>query len=172
MESREASFDFETFFHAHYARAARAVARVTGDPARAEDLAAEAFWKLWRTPQAHGESAAGWLYRTAVRLGLNELRGRERRGKYESLSDAGPAVSTPEQAHAAAEEREQVRSVLANLDARDAELLLLRASGLSYNEAAAALEINPASVGTLLARAQRAFRKEYVNRYGKQSDGE
>ncbi len=107
-----------------------------------------------------------------MRLGLNELRGRERRGKYESLSDNGPAVSTPEQAHAAAEEREQVRSVLANLDARDAELLLLRASGLSYNEAAAALEINPASVGTLLARAQRAFRKEYVNRYGKQSDGE
>ena len=35
---------------------------------------------------------------------------------------------------------------------------------------AAALEINPASVGTLIARAQRAFRKEYVNRYGEQAN--
>jgi RNA polymerase sigma-70 factor (ECF subfamily) len=171
MEPREASFDFEAFFHAHYVRASRAVARVTGDHARAEDLAAEAFWKLWRTPQAHGDSAAGWLYRTAVRLALNELRGRQRRGRYESLSDFGAAVSTPEEVHAAAEERGQVRQVLAELDARDAELLLLRASGLSYNELANTLEINPASVGTLLARAQRAFRKEYVKRYGEQSDG-
>ncbi len=80
------TFDFEAFFRAQYVRAARAVARVTGDPARAEDLASEAFWKLWRNPQAHGESAVGWLYRTALRLALNELRGRERRGRYESLS--------------------------------------------------------------------------------------
>jgi RNA polymerase sigma-70 factor (ECF subfamily) len=171
MQSREGSFNFETFFRAHYARAARAVARVTGDPGRAEDLTAEAFWNLWRTPQAHGDSAAGWLYRTALRLALNELRGRARRGRYESLSHAGEAVSTPEEAHAAAEERDNVRSVLAELDARDAELLLLRASGLRYNEVAAALEINPASVGTLIARAQRAFRKEYVNRYGERRNG-
>ena len=59
MESGELSFDFEAFFHAHYAGAARAVARVTGDSARAEDLAAEALWKLWRTPKAHGECGGG-----------------------------------------------------------------------------------------------------------------
>ncbi len=120
---------------------------------------------------ARGESAAGWLYRTAMRLALNELRGRERRGRYERLSESGERVSTPEQVHAAEEEREHVRSVLGDLDARDAELLLLRAGGLSYSEVAAALEINAASVGTLLARAQRAFRKEYVKRYGEQPDG-
>jgi RNA polymerase sigma-70 factor (ECF subfamily) len=168
---KAAGFDFDEFFRAHYAPAARAIARVTGDPARAEDLAAEALWKLWRNPNAHGESAAGWLYRTAVRLALNELRGRERRGKYERLSTAGGAVATPEQVHAAAEEREQVRCTLAVLEARDAEMLLLQASGLRYQEIARALEINPASVGTLLARAQRAFRKEYVKRYGEQPDG-
>jgi RNA polymerase sigma-70 factor, ECF subfamily len=170
MESGEVSFDFEAFFHAHYARVARAVARVTGDSARAEDLAAEALWKLWRTPKAHGGSAAGWLYRTALRLGLNELRGRERRGRYESLTGGG-SISTPEEVHAAAEERSHVRAVLADMDARDAELLLLRAGGLRYNEIAEALEINQASVGTMIARSQRAFRKEYVNRYGDQSNG-
>ena len=47
-----------------------------------------------------------------------------------------------------------------------AELLLLRSDGLSYEEVASALELNPGSVGTLLGRAQRAFRKEYLKRYG------
>jgi RNA polymerase sigma factor (sigma-70 family) len=119
----------------------------------------------------HGDSAVGWLYRTALRLGLNELRGRARRGRYESLSHSGESVSTPEEVHAAAEKRGHVRAVLADLDARDAELLILRASGIGYSEIAEALEINPASVGTLIARAQRAFRKEYVSRYGDQSNG-
>lgn len=166
----EAAFDFETFFRANYALAARAILKVTGDPSRAEDLAAEALWKLWRTPKAHGEAAAGWLYRTATRLGLNELRGRARRGRYEQLALAGGRVSTPEEVHAAEEERGQVRAVLAELEERDAELLLLRSSGLSYKEIARALELNPGSVGTLIARAQRAFRKEYVNRYGDRTD--
>jgi RNA polymerase sigma-70 factor, ECF subfamily len=170
-ESGETIFDFEVFFRERYAQAARIAARVTGDPARAEDLAAEALWKLWRTPAAHGPFAAGWLHRTAVRLGLNELRGRERRGKYENLSHTPSAVSTPEEVHSASEERAQVRSVLASMDERNAELLLLRASGMSYNQVAQALEINPASVGTLIARAQRTFRKEYVSRYGNRSHG-
>jgi RNA polymerase sigma-70 factor (ECF subfamily) len=166
-----AGFNFDEFFRTHYPPAARTIARVTGDAARAEDLAAEALWKLWRNPGAHGESAAGWLYRTAIRLALNELRGRERRRKYELLSPAGRAVATPEQVHAAAEEREQVRCTLTALEPRDAEMLLLQASGLRYQEIARALEINPASVGTMLARAQRAFRKEYAKRYGEQQDG-
>lgn len=60
-----------------------------------------------------------------------------------------------------------VRRVLAILDRRDAALLLLRADGLSYGELAAALDLNPASIGTLLSRAQLAFRKEYERNYGR-----
>jgi RNA polymerase sigma-70 factor (ECF subfamily) len=167
MQTHE-PFDFEAFFHAHYARIARAVARVVGDPGIAEDIAVEAFWKLWRNPQAQGENAGGWLYRTAVRLGLNELRSRKRRERYERGRETATSAETPEQAHAAAEERELVRMALAALDARQAELLLLRSSGLSYEEVAGALGLNPASVGTLLGRAQQAFRKEYLKQNGRQ----
>src|SRR4051812_10221322 len=159
-------FDFEAFFHAHYDRIARAVARVVGDSARAEDLAVEAFWKLWQNPQAHGENAGGWLYRTAIRMGLNDLRRNARRNRYESQSEIGSGTLTPEEAHAAAEEREHVRLVLAALDERQAELLVLRSSGLSYEEVAVAADVNPASVGTLISRAQQAFRKEYLKQYG------
>ena len=172
MAVSEGSFDFEAFFDAHYERIARSIARIVGDPASAEGLAAEAFWRLWRHPKAQGAYAGGWVYRTAVRLALNHLREGRRRSHYEAervAPQTGP--ETPEQAHAAAEQRRQVRGVLASLDERQAELLLLRTSGLSYEELAAAMDLNPASVGTFLNRAQQAFRKEYLRQYGRKGSG-
>jgi RNA polymerase sigma-70 factor (ECF subfamily) len=166
MGTAEAPFDFEAFFYAHYDRTARAIARVIRDPARAEELAVEAFWKLWRHSGAHGDKAAGWLYRVAVRAALNELRRQARSDHYESLSGASEGTPTPEQVHAASEEQEHVRLVLASMDARKAEILLLRSSGLSYDELASSLKMNPKSVGSLVSRAQEAFRKEYIKRYG------
>jgi len=168
METRAPAFDFESAFHAHYGRIARVIARVIRDPGRAEELAVEVLWKFWRTPRAHGEQAGGWLYRTAVRTSLNELRRKVRGSRHESLSDSTPGAPTPEDVRRTREEQEQVRTVLAALDSRQAELLLLRSSGLSYEEVAAALDLNPASVGTLLSRAQQSFRKEFIKRYGEQ----
>jgi RNA polymerase sigma-70 factor, ECF subfamily len=171
VEMEADSFDFEAFFHAHYERIARVIARVVGDHGRAEDLAAEAFWKLWQTPRAQGGNAGGWLYRTAVRMGLNELRSGRRRERYEAMADDPPDLLTPEEEHAAAEEREQVRQILAALNERQAEMLILRSSGLSYEELAETLGLNPVSVGTLLSRAQQAFRKEYIRQYGTRRNG-
>lgn len=162
------SFSFEAVFHDHYDRIARAIFRIVRDPARAEELAVDVFWKFWRTPRAHGDRAGGWLYRAAIRTALNDLRRHIRATRNERLSNAIPAALTPEQAHVAQEKQEQVRAVLAALNSRQAELLLLRHSGLSYDEVASALGLNRASVGTLLSRAQQAFRKEYINRYGEQ----
>jgi RNA polymerase sigma-70 factor (ECF subfamily) len=142
------------------------IAGVIRDPARAEELAVDVFLKWSRHGQAHGEGAEGWLYRTAVRTGLNELRREQRRERYERLAGAGEGSPTPEDVRAANEERERVRTVLAAVQPRQAELLLLRSHGLSYEELASALELNPASIGTFLSRAQQAFRKEYIERYG------
>jgi len=167
VPAREA-FSFEAVFQAHYERIARAIFRIVHDPARAEELAVDVFWKFWRTPRAHGDRAGGWLYRTAIRTALNDLRRHVRATRNERLSPTVTASQTPEQVHAAQEQQEQVRSVLAALDSRQAELLLLRNSGLSYDEVASALGLKPASVGTLLSRAQQAFRKEYISRYGEQ----
>jgi RNA polymerase sigma-70 factor (ECF subfamily) len=44
---------------------------------------------------------------------------------------------------------------------RERSLLLLRAEGYSYRDMAAALDLNEASVGTLLARAKKMFREFY-----------
>jgi RNA polymerase sigma-70 factor (ECF subfamily) len=164
----EAPFDFEGIFRAQYDRIARIILRVVRDPARAEELAVEVFLKLWRSPEAQGHEAEGWLYKTAVRTGLDELRRRTRRTRYENLIGFIRPVPTPEQIRTASEEQERVRLVLAILAPRQAELLLLRSHGLSYDELASALHLNPVSIGTLLSRAQQAFRKEYIKRYGKE----
>jgi RNA polymerase sigma factor (sigma-70 family) len=157
--------DFETVFYLHYDRIVRAIARVAGDPACAEELAMEVFWRFWRNPQARGEMAGGWLYRTAIHLALGELRRRARHLRYQRLLHlAGPP--TPEELRAAGEEQEQVRRVLAAIKTRDAELLLLRSNDFSYEEVASVLGLNSASIGTLIARARMAFRKEYTKLYG------
>jgi RNA polymerase sigma factor (sigma-70 family) len=166
MRSNEAQFDLETIFAAQYERIARVIAKVTRDPARAEELAVEVFLKWSRNAQAQGASAEGWLYRTAVRIGLDELRRQTRRSRYESLVGFTRSSPTPEEIHSAQQEQERVRLVLAALSPRQAELLLLRSDGLSYEELASTLDLNPASVGTLLSRAQQAFRKEYIKKYG------
>lgn len=160
---------FETVFEAHYERTARLIARLVKDPARAEELAVEVFWKLWRNPQAHGDNVGGWLYRTAVRAGLYELRRQSRRLKMAHLLSPGTASSTPEDLHAAHQTQEHVRRALAALPPRQAELLLLRSQDLTYAELASALHLNPASVGTLLSRAQQNFRKAYQKLYGPQT---
>jgi RNA polymerase sigma-70 factor (ECF subfamily) len=159
-------FDLETTFRLQYGRISRVISRVVMDHARAEELAVEVFLKLARNPQAQGEKMEGWLYRTALRVGLDELRRRERRSRYERLFGFTARVPTPEEIHTANEERKRVRFVLGSIPPRQAELLLLRSLDLTYNEIASALELNPASVGTLIGRAQESFKKGYIKRHG------
>ena len=160
------SFDFEAVFHTHYRRIARVIVRVIQDPSRADELAVDVFWKLWRHSPAHGPHAAGWLYRSAVRAALDELRRRSRREKYERWFGVTARAHDPEQMHNAAEQQIRIRTVLGALRSSDAQLIALRAEGLSYEELAQALTLKPASIGTMLRRAQESFRKEYVKRYG------
>jgi RNA polymerase sigma-70 factor (ECF subfamily) len=125
--------------------------------------------KLWRNSSAQGEHVEGWLYRVALRAGLDELRRQSRRSRYErllSLVRSTPPPSTPEQLHSTTEQQERVRSILSALPQREAEFLVLRSHGFSYDELALTLNINPSSVGTLLSRAQQSFRKEFIKRYG------
>jgi RNA polymerase sigma-70 factor (ECF subfamily) len=155
--------EFAALFHGAYRRLARLLYRVTGDYARAEEVASEAFWRLHLKPPPRDTNLEGWLYRTGLRLALDHLKKEHRRARYESLA---AAFRVAEQPAVPSGERDRVRSVLAALKPEQARLILLRAEGFLYAEVAAALNLNPASVGTLLARAEAAFRKEYTQRYG------
>jgi RNA polymerase sigma-70 factor (ECF subfamily) len=106
------------------------------------------------------------LYRAAVQTSLNELRHQVRRSRYERLVSFVRGSHTPEELLATREQQERIRLLLTAIEPRQSELLVLRSQGFSYEELAATLNLNPASIGTLLSRAQHAFRKEYTRRYG------
>src|SRR3954465_176171 len=58
------------------------------------------------------------------------------------------------------DERRRVREALARLPRTQAVALVLRHSGVSYAEGAAALHLSPGSVGTTVRRAESALREE------------
>jgi RNA polymerase sigma-70 factor (ECF subfamily) len=157
---------FEAAFAEHYTRVYGVLFRLLGDRAEAEDLTVETFWRLWEHAPRRADNLAGWLYRVAMRLGYNALRASRRRDRYEL--EAGHealivnAAPNPADAVELAQERAAVRAVLDQMKPRDAQLLVLRHSGLSYAEIAAALGLAPGSVGTLLARAETEFELRFT----------
>ncbi len=156
---------FERLFAEYWERIYRVLYRLTGCHAEAEDLALETFWRCWKRPPKDPSSLGGWLYRVATNLGYNALRSAKRRQGYEtgSVSDPPEQTYAPNPAGAAeqADERRRVRDVLRKMNPRQAKLLVLRHSGLSYKEVADALGVSTASVGTLLVRAEKEFLKRY-----------
>jgi RNA polymerase sigma-70 factor, ECF subfamily len=156
---------FETIFNEHYAKVYSVLFRLTGDPDEADDLTAETFWRLWQRPPADGDNLGGWLYRVALNLGYNHLRANQRRDHYQAQAspETWESQSSPDPAQEAERhmEREHVRSVLRQLALRDVQVLVLRHSGLSYKEIAAALDIAAGSVGTILSRAETRFEEQY-----------
>lgn len=141
------------------------LASMLGDDAEAEDLALETFWRLYKHSPKSYENITGWLYRVATRLGLNALRTRQRRIKYESeaslmlLNSTNPLPPEEEQMHA--ETRAHVRLVLSQIKRRSAQILFLRHLGLTYAELSEALQVALGSVGTMLARAEKEFESRY-----------
>lgn len=162
---------FDELFLAHYAQIAAVLCRVVGDWARAEELANEVFLKLYRRPLAEisGGNVGGWLYRTAMNLGIDALRSSARRRRYELAAAQdkfrAPAPETPFDNLARLESQQRVRTVLAGLKPEQAKLLVLRASGLSYRELADVFGVEPGAIGTRLLRAEAAFEKSYRQKY-------
>ena len=165
------SSDFDTIFNSHWERVYGVIYRIVGDPSEAEDLALESFLRLHQRPPRQGTNLAGWLYRVATNLAFNALRSRKRRTVYEIA--AGKQILeesrtiNPIKAIERSEARRHVREVLSKMKARPAKILILRHSGLSYAEIAAAVGVAAASVGTLLSRAEQEFVSLYMRRFGK-----
>jgi RNA polymerase sigma-70 factor (ECF subfamily) len=99
----------------------------------------------------------------AAHTSLNHLRSGRRREARERAADNGGEVG-PDIADAVVtrDERRRVRAALARLPRKHAVVLVLRHSGLSYAEVAAALGLSPGSVGTTVRRAESALRKELI----------
>lgn len=153
---------FEHLFRVAYARVVSVAYQTVRDRQEAEDVAQEAFIRFHERYPPDASFAAAWLCRTAANIGLTRLRSRKRREhrELEHVRGARYQLVDPEEVLEAKEQRRLVRAALRRIAPRKARVLALRYSGLSYTEVAAALEIRPDQVGTLLRRAEAAFEKE------------
>ena len=140
-----------------------ALVRRVVDPAEAEDVVQEAFVRLTDDPvlDRPDVEVTAWLRRTSLNLAFNRARDvgrwRARTARAELPVPADPAAEAVR-----ADERSAVRAVLDQLPAKQRDCLLLRHAGYSYAEIAATLDIAAGSVGTTLARAERAFKDLYL----------
>jgi RNA polymerase sigma factor (sigma-70 family) len=174
MSDRWVEAEFEAIFREHYGRILRVTRRVLQRDSEAEEVCADVFLRLYRSGPgvAAGGLVGGWLYRTATRASIDALRAKRGLG-VEELDDDGGTQSEdlaegPLTILLRRERIGQVRDVLAKLKVEKAQLLLLRHSGLSYQEIAQAMQIAAQSVGTKLARAEAEF-SELYQRYQRRS---
>lgn len=131
---------FVALFQVHFPRLYRYLDRLSGEPDLAADVAQKAFLRLFRRGSLP-DAPEAWLISAAMNLFRNEKSGRH-------------AVLTGESPR-------RVRAAINGMPERERQLLLLRAEGYSYRDMAAALDLNEASIGTLLARSRSAFRECY-----------
>jgi RNA polymerase sigma-70 factor, ECF subfamily len=137
--------------------------RMLGDRMEAEDVAQEAFMRIWKqAPQWRtGEAKFDtWLHRVALNLCYDRLRGR-REEPTDDLPDEPDPDAAPEVRLAARARDERVRQALAALPVRQREALVLTYyQELSNIEAAALMDISVDALESLLARARRSLRTQ------------
>lgn len=163
----ENALDLDQFFRDEYPGLYRYCHRLTGDRDAAEDVAQEAFVRLWdREVQGPRPALRAWLFKVATHLIRDRVRTTDNRRRLLEIHPVRPGgLEAPDRLAERSEASVRVREVLDDLSQRDRSLLLMREEGFSYKEMAEAVDVATGSVGTLLARALTRFSREYRNRY-------
>ncbi len=140
-------------------------AHLLGDAEAAEDLAQEAFLRIYRIRLGYEPTAkfSTWLFRIAGNLASNVRRGKGRRKEVPlKASESGPVGTVPAEKSGLMPTRlldkhelqEHVREALETLNERQRMAVLLhRFEEMSYADIADAMELSTSAVKSLLSRA-------------------
>ncbi|NMC21870.1 MAG: sigma-70 family RNA polymerase sigma factor [Thermogutta sp.] len=162
---------FEELVQRYQARVLAVLENLLGDRHQAEDLAQEVFLRVYRARNTYQPNAkfATWLFKIVNNLALNQLRNRSRRREmstdfrpdgsqfHEALADAVQVSSgqMPARRLDKLEMRDILRLALESLNERQRlAILLCKFEGMSYADIAAAMDMSPKAVKSLLSRAR------------------
>jgi RNA polymerase sigma-70 factor, ECF subfamily len=153
---------FEALYRGAFPRVYAYVASLLRERAAAEDVTALAFERAYRKRDrfrpARGTREA-WLFGIARNAALDELRKRKRRASLEVEPEDLAATDFDSRADTALR-RATVRAALAQLDAREREIVVLKfMAGLSNAEIARVLGISESNAGTKLHRTVNKLRE-------------
>lgn len=142
---------FTALYDVEYPRVARTAYLVLRDPARAEEVAQEAFVRLylrWGTIGGYDRPGA-WVRRVAIRLAVREAQRDERRPRLERRTPPPPAAPVPDV---------DVLRAVGELPAKQrAAVVLFYFEDLPVVEVARALRMSESAVKTSLHRARQAL---------------
>ena len=149
---------FESLFRQHQRDVFRWIVRIVRDPAAAEDLTVETFWRVHRAhARFHPEGNFGaWLRRIATNVALDHLR---RHRADVPLPEDLPAADTPDLI-SQREQRSAIRSAFTALPPKlriVVQLALMEEE--SYRTIADALGISESAVKLRMFRGVRLLRK-------------
>lgn len=155
--------DFETLVETHSRELFTYLWRLLQDSQDAEDCLQETFLRAFRayTRLSHAEHLRAWLYRIATNTARSHLRQRGRRQPYnaELPEDLPAREANPATLVSARLELQQVQAAVLSLPEKQrAALILTRYQGLSYPEAAAALDASEDAVRANVYQAARKLR--------------
>jgi RNA polymerase sigma-70 factor (ECF subfamily) len=135
--------------------------RMLGDPAEAEDVAQETFFRVWRHAPRWRPGAARfdtWLHRVTLNLCYDRLRRRRERPTAEppETPDTGPA---PDRGLHAADIGRRVQRALQALPPRQREAIVLcHYQEMGNIEAAVVMGVTVEALESLLSRGRRALK--------------
>jgi RNA polymerase sigma-70 factor (ECF subfamily) len=151
---------FEAFFERLHGDLFAALWLITRNRHEAEELAQDAFLRLWERWDrvAAMDDPEGYLYRTA----MNAFRSRSRRASLALRHIARPRPV--DDAFAGVERREMLVQALASLTPRErAAVVLTDVLGYSSEEAGRWLRIKPVTVRVLASRGRGRLRQEVTD---------
>jgi len=151
---------FRRLLERHLGRLVAFAARALGDRTGAEDVAQEAFLRLWTHASRWQPTArlSTWLHRVALNLCLDRLR-RAREVALDEIAeptDPGPPLVARMQAR---DIGRHVNAALAQLPAQQrVAITLCHYQGLRNTEAAEVMGVSVEALESLLARGRRTLR--------------
>jgi RNA polymerase sigma factor (sigma-70 family) len=152
----QASESFESFFSDRYEPLLRALFLLTGDVHEAEELAQEAFARIFDRWGRLQDSAnpAGYAYRTALNLHRSRLR-------RVALAARRHRRTVEDDPLRSVDDRDAIRRALSTIPEGQRQALVLIAwLDLSDREAAEVLRTTPEAVRMRASRARKALREE------------
>jgi RNA polymerase sigma factor (sigma-70 family) len=155
-ERVEAGARFDAFVEEEHVRLFKALYFVTGSREDAEDLAQDAFMKLWERWDTIEEidDPTAYLFRVA----LNAFRSRRRRAAT-ALRKLTPVPEVDRDGFADAEMRADVRGLLVKCTPRQrAALVLVDLLGYPSEQAARILRVRPSTVRALATQGRQTIR--------------
>jgi RNA polymerase sigma-70 factor (ECF subfamily) len=152
---------FEELVRATHRRVYSLAYRLVGDRSDAEDVAQEAYLRMFRGLAGFREEAAfeTWMYRIVTNCAMSHLRRRDRFGVIQRDDEAREPPS-PDRAQELAVQRDDLSRGLASLPAGQRTVLLLKdVYGLSVSEIAREVGIAEGAVKVRLHRARRRLKE-------------